>query len=59
VEVNIEMLITMHFYTWEVQNTVIHKEQFKISYIFFINTSDCSKTIHGKYKQLLLANDTD
>ena len=53
------MLITMYFYTGEVQNTVFHKEQFKISYIFFINTRDCSKTIRGKYKQLLLANGTD
>jgi hypothetical protein len=26
---------------------------------FFISISDCPKTIHGKYKQLLLANDTD
>ena len=37
---------------------MFHKDQFKISYIFFINISDCSKTIHGKYQKLLLANDT-
>ena len=53
-EVNIEMSITMHFYTLEVQNTVFHKDQFKIPYIFFISISDCSKT-----KKLLFANNTD
>ena len=50
VEVNIEMSITMHIYTGEAQNTVFHKDQYKIPYIFFIYISDCSKTIHGKYK---------
>ena len=34
VEVNIKIVITMHFYTGEVQNTVFHKGQFKGSYIF-------------------------
>jgi len=49
----------MHFYTGEVQNTVLPKDQFKGSFFFFIHIIDCSKSILGKYKQLLLANDTD
>jgi hypothetical protein len=61
VEVNIKMSVAMHFYTGMLQNTVFHKDQFKVSYIFFIYMSDCSKPIHGVcvYKPLLLANDTD
>ena len=58
-EVNIKMLITMHFYTVELQNNVFHKDQLKLSYVFLIYTIDSLKTIHGKYKQMLLANDTD
>jgi len=27
--------------------------------MYFIYINDCSKTIHGKHKQMLLANDTD
>jgi len=46
----------MHFYNGELQNTVFHKDQFKV-YVFLIYTSDCSKIIHGKYKQMLLEND--
>jgi len=53
------MLITMHFYTVELQNNVFHKDQLKLSYVFLIYTIDSLKTIHGKYKQMLLANDTD
>jgi len=36
VEVNIVMSIMMHFYTGEVQNTVFHKDQYKIPYIFYL-----------------------
>ena len=53
VEVNIEMSITMHFYTGEVQTRCSTRINSKFV-IFFINISNCSKTI-----ELLLANNTD
>jgi hypothetical protein len=46
------------FYTVQLQNTVFHRDQLEVSYVF-IYVSDCSKSIHGKCKQMLLANDTD
>jgi Tat protein secretion system quality control protein TatD with DNase activity len=61
VEVNVKMSITMHCYTGEVQNTkhAVPQGSIQAFLYFFIYISDCSKTIRGKYKQLLLANDTD
>jgi len=40
------------------RNTVFHKQQFQVSYVI-IRISDSSKTIHVKYKRMLLANYTD
>jgi hypothetical protein len=58
VEVKIEMSITMHFSTAEVQNTVFHKDQFKISYIFLSTKVSAQKlfmeNINNCYLQMIL-----
>jgi len=60
VEVNIEMSINMHFYTGWVQNTVFHKDQFKISYNFLSTYVIAQKlfmeNINNYYLQMILIN---
>jgi hypothetical protein len=62
VEINIKMSIAVHIYPGVLQKNSVPQgsiQSFLYIYIFFVYMSDCSKTIHGIYKQLLLANDTN
>jgi len=58
VELNIKMSITPIFILGSYKTRCCARSNSKFL-MFFICISDCSKTIHGKYKKMLFANDTD
>jgi hypothetical protein len=52
-------VINSAFLPWGVTKHDVPQGSIQSFLCFLIYISDCSKTIHGKYKQMMLAKDTD